>query len=145
MLSTDAGVVLVLVTNQVSCERLIRAGHDIKTPTQELRILSICPKRDLQHRAEALEHLLSISDEVGAKMAIYYSDSPIETLQMSIQRWQVDRMVVGSNPSGSSMFLAQLRTTFPDIPITVVLPDCRHMTFEESGQGNLPASTGSAG
>ena len=139
MASNDIGVVLVLVTNQLSCERLIRAGNDLLKKGQELRILSICPKHSLrQHEGmEALDHLIAVSDEVGAKMAIYYSDSAIETLQMSISRWKVDRMVVGSNPSGTSMFLAALRTAFPQIPITVVLPDCRRVELEESGQGKV--------
>ena len=115
--------ILVLVTNQHSCERLIRAGKRLTGPEEQLRVLSIQPRKDAPASNGALEHLFTVSSEVGAEMAVYYSDAPVDTAGMYIARHPVTRIVVGCNPSGTSMFIAQLRSAFPALPITIVQSD----------------------
>ncbi|MGI6151500.1 MAG: hypothetical protein ACOYIR_06075 [Christensenellales bacterium] len=115
--------VLVLVTNQASCERLIRTGASLKEDGQAVRVLSIQPRSEAPSNSKVMEHLFSVASSVGADMAVYYSDAPVETTRMYIRRYDIKLIVVGSNPSGSSLFITQLHSTFPDLPIAVIMPD----------------------
>ncbi len=123
MTCTSLPSVLVLVTNQASCERLIRAGSSLKEEGQAVRVLSIQPRSEAPENTKAMEHLFSVASSVGADMAVYYSDSPVDTTRMYIRRYDIKRIVVGSNPSGSSLFIAELHSAFPELPVVVVMPD----------------------
>jgi len=123
MTCTSLPSVLVLVTNQASCERLIRTGASLKQDGQAVRVLSIQPRSEAPANSKVMEHLFSVASSVGADMAVYYSDAPVETTRMYIRRYDIRLIVVGSNPSGSSLFIAELHSAFPNLPIAVVLPD----------------------
>ena len=115
--------VLVLVTNQHSCERLIRTGKRLVAAQEQLRVLSIQPRKDAPVKNEALEHLFTVSSELGAEMAVYYSDFPVKTAEMYVGRHPVVRLVMGCSPEADGGFSARLREEFPTLPITVVEKD----------------------
>ena len=120
---SDAKSILVLVTSQTSCDRLIRTGRALCGEGMALRVLSIQPRAEAPCDNAALEHLFTVSSEMGATMAVYYSDTPIDTTRMYVRRYDVGSIVVGSNPSGSSAFITKLHNAFPELPIVVVQPD----------------------
>ncbi|MPN46078.1 hypothetical protein SDC9_193658 [bioreactor metagenome] len=86
-------------------------------------MLSIQPRSEAPANTRALEHLFSVSSELGADMAVYYSDSPVDTTRMYIRRYDIQLIVVGCNPSGSSLFVTELRSAFPDLHIAMVMPN----------------------
>lgn len=88
--------ILVCVTSQTSCERLIRAGSKLLEDSQQLRVLSIQPRSQANGNPDALEHLFSVSTDVGAEMAVYYSDNPVDTAKMYINRHPIVKIVVGA-------------------------------------------------
>ena len=129
MTSTSLPSVLVLVTNQASCERLIHAGSSLKEEGQAVRVLSIQPRSEAPTHSKTMEHLFSVASSMGADMAIYYSDSPVETTRMYIRRYDIRQIVVGNNPAGSSLFITELHNAFPELSIVVVMPDSSTKTL----------------
>ncbi len=126
--------ILVCVTSQTSCERLIRAGSKLLEDSQQLRVLSIQPRSQANGNPDALEHLFSVSTDVGAEMAVYYSDNPVDTAKMYINRHPIVKIVVGAAPGGgASLFISSLRQAFPGIPILVVTGDSRLIQISSEG------------
>lgn len=117
--------ILVCVTGQKTCERLIVEGARLAQKHEaELSVLHVAqngtdflgnPKE-----SEAIEYLYQISAAHGADMALIKAQNVMETLSNYARRQQADMVVVGSAGKGDQTFARKLAEKLPDVQIHVV-------------------------
>lgn len=113
--------VLVCVTGQRSCERLIEQGADIAAQeNMELLVLSVQPN-DVKHQrdGEALEYLFTAAMNNNAQMSVYFSNDKLRSANAFIRRQNVSRFVVGV-PHERGNFVRNLMESFPSVPVAIV-------------------------
>ena len=115
--------VLVCVTEQITCERLIYAGSLIaKEEGLQLNILSVLNS----HTAcsvfgEELEYLYEVSKEVNANMSVYISDNILSPVLKHIRKNSVGHIIVGRPESiENSSFVKGLLRAIKGLKIHVV-------------------------
>lgn len=113
--------VLVCVTGQVGCERLIVAGARLAEPQQaRLCVLHVARKGNhvlgYANEAEALEYLLKVSVEHGADMFVVKSDDVLSAIEKQVRELDVVTLVAGraANYGGWDM-LDELKLRIPDV------------------------------
>lgn len=116
-------MVLVCVTDQESCDRLIEAGKNLAilmaTP---LKVISVRPKNSEDWLAsEELEYLFSLAKSLDAEMIIRFHDYAAEAVADYIKNHDVQTVIVGQPPQpGQSVFISGLEEHFPHLPIICV-------------------------
>lgn len=80
--------VLVCVTDQPSCRRLIVAGASIAQRLElPLKVVCVRPEGLVSPKtAEALQVLYNISGKLGADMTVYFNDDPALTVAVHAGR-----------------------------------------------------------
>lgn len=80
--------VLVCVTDQPSCRRLILAGVEIaKTYGASVQVVSIQPEGLVSPlTANALQNLYDVSSSLGAEMTVYFNNEPALTAAVHAQQ-----------------------------------------------------------
>ena len=113
--------VLVCVTGQRSCERLIRQGAAFAAQEKlDLLVLSVQPN-DVKSRrdAEALEYLFTVAMQNNAQMSVYFSNDRLRSANAFIRRQNVARFVVGV-PHERGDFVRNLMEGYPSVPLAIV-------------------------
>lgn len=117
--------VLVCVTGQLSCERLIVAGAKLAEKAQaELYVLHVARKGNkvlgYANEAEALEYLFGVSVSHGADMFVVKNDDVPGTIADKIRELGASTLVAGraANYSGWDM-LDELKTRVPEVNIEI--------------------------
>ncbi len=117
--------VLVCVTGQLSCERLIVAGAEIARETQgQLNVLHVARigKNVLGYanEAEALEYLLGVSVKYGADMLVVKSDDVRGTIEKKARELEIGTLVSGraANYSGHDL-LDDLMVRLPEVQFEI--------------------------
>ena len=123
--------VMVCVTGQKTCERLIREGariaaeiegevHVVHVATGGAPFMGASPKQE----AEALEYLFRRAQESGADMEVVRADSAVEALVRLAQEHDVDCVVLGAaRGRGAQDFAEQLRSRLPHADVRVVFEE----------------------
>lgn len=118
--------VLVCVTGQKSCERLIVAGARIaQAEGVILNVLHVVrPDGNVlgfQNEPEALEYLLKVSVEHGASMYVRRSDDVIGSIEYAAKNEQAQVIVAGraANYSGWDM-LDELKLRLPGVRFEII-------------------------
>lgn len=118
--------VLVCVTGQKTCERLIAEGDRLARELgAELSVVHVARQGagllggDVAE-AEALEYLFKISSEHGADMAVIRSDDVAPTLVHHARKVDASMMVLGSPRKAQRDFTRELRTHMPDMEFHIV-------------------------
>lgn len=125
---TSAGCVLVCVTRQVSCERLIRRGADIAKQTgQSLNIVHVAATGTSllgnPSESEALDYLFTTAKQHGADLSVLRSDNVLETLQRIARDYKAASIVLGESRQSikeDESIIWRLRSALPDIQIHVI-------------------------
>ncbi len=118
--------VLVCVTGQKSCERLIVEGARLAAEHGgELSVLHVATQGAAMLgytvEGDALEYLYKISCDHGADMTVVRSDAPAETIAAQVRKKQVSVVVMGQPRNrGGRDFMAELRVHLPDVQFHVV-------------------------
>jgi hypothetical protein len=103
--------VLVLVTDQRSCDRLILAGRQLAdTLGCVLQVQNIAQFGNTPD-PEAIEHLYRTSLDAGAIMTVHYSENPEQSLVQLLGE-ELPHYVVTGMPGGGSDLLPRLWTRF---------------------------------
>jgi len=117
--------VLVCVTGQLSCERLIVAGARLAEQAQAgLYVLHVARKGNkvlgYANEAEALEYLFGVSVSHGADMFVVKNDDVLGTIADKIRELGASTLVAGraANYSGWDM-LDDLKTRVPEVNIEI--------------------------
>ncbi len=115
--------IMVCVTPQQSCQRLIEAGARIARQEKlPLSVISVFRESSGFNANEggALENLFACAGQFNASMDVYFSDSPALTVAVSAKRNNAATLVTGFPAQGSSGFIARIHEILPELPITMV-------------------------
>lgn len=99
--------VMVCVTQQKSCERLIKRGADLCTGEHdELHVVHVV-KENWKYfgqlkESDALEYLFDISKTYGAFLSVIKADDIIETLSRYMEDHQIDSVIMGQSNEESA-------------------------------------------
>ncbi len=126
--------VLVCVTAQPECERLIRAGKELADKMgRSLEVLSVQPTDvDPAARAKDLECLYTLSKSADASVMIYYNDEPAIVTAAHIRRHKISHVVTGMPDSFNTKFLDYIHLLVPDVPISMVSKESTVYTISPS-------------
>lgn len=97
---------MVCVTQQKTCERLIRKGAEIRDEIQgKLLVIHVTPNA-LQvlgnyQQPEALDYLYEISKSMSAEMTVIRSKDTIDTLETFAKKNNVSTIVLGESLKAS--------------------------------------------
>ncbi len=119
--------ILVCVTRQKTCERLIKIGVKISTENKgELSVVHVAKQGENflgnPKEGEALEYLFQISKEAGADMTVLRSERIVETLVDFAKKNDITTVVMGESPysRNDTNIIRQLEVRLPDIEIKVI-------------------------
>lgn len=118
--------VLVCVTGQKTCERLITEGGRLaKELDAELSVVHVARKGagllgGVVAEAEALEFLFEVSTEHGADMAVIRSEHVVETLASHARKINAAVMVLGSSREGKRDVTKDLKAYMPGMEFAIV-------------------------
>lgn len=115
--------VMVCVTPQQSCRRLVEAGARIaKEEKLPLTVISVFKESSGFNANEggALETLFASAGQFNASMDVFFSNSPALTVAVSAKRNNASTLVTGFPAEGSSGFIARIHEILPELPITMV-------------------------
>ncbi len=107
--------IMVCVTLQSTCERLIDYAKVIKEPDDNLFVLHVAKNTDL-NKGEILEFLYSVSHSAGADMTVLYSDDALNTISNFIKEKAIDTVILGKpeNTYKDNGFITALTNKFAD-------------------------------
>lgn len=97
--------IMVCVTQQKSCERLIKRGADLcRGEHDELYVVHVV-KEDWKYfgkleESDALEYLFDISKTYGAFLSVIKAPDIVSTLSRFMEEHQVDEVVMGESLEG---------------------------------------------
>lgn len=119
------GSILVCVTQQKACERLIRIAAGLKKDDGTLYVIHVTKDSwnfiDNAKDGEALEYLFSLSKSYGAELTLLNSDKIPETVAQFAQHYEIELIVTGEGPDGShNSFNNRLRSLLEDTETKVM-------------------------
>ncbi|HZK57189.1 MAG TPA: universal stress protein [Clostridia bacterium] len=120
--------IMVCVTKQKTCERLIQSGVKIKEKRGgNLFVVHVAPTGwnflGNSSEGEALDYLFEISKSVGADMTVLRSSEVVETITDFCKNNDISIVVLGESPgvSGHDNIISKLRKKLqPKVEISVV-------------------------
>lgn len=119
--------ILVCVTQQKTCERLIRKAYALKSgPRDNLFVIHVAKNNwnflDNAREGEALEYLFGISKSVGANLSVLKSDEIVKTISTFVQDNKINHIILGESPNDhkENWFYNELKTLLPGVEIEVV-------------------------
>ena len=115
-------IVLVCVTDQIKCDRLIRSGRLIADSfLLDLKVINVDTSAGGKSAGLGIEHLYRISSQYGAEMTVYYHHDSLESVRNYIKLNDIAHIVTGVPSSlDGSPFIEGLIAAFPKIPLTIV-------------------------
>ncbi|HHW23240.1 MAG TPA: universal stress protein [Clostridiaceae bacterium] len=116
--------ILVCVTRQKACERLIRAAAELKKEDGALYVIHVTKESwnfvDNARDGEALEYLFSLSKSYGADLTILNSDRIPETIAQFAEHYGIQLIVIGEGPDNSAdSFKNRLSALLADTDIQI--------------------------
>ena len=132
MLSSQSSAnVLVCVTDQPSCRRLILAGDTIARRSGiPVKVVTILPPGTVSARtADTLQTLYNIAGKLGAEMTVYFNDEPALTAAVHARKTNAVHIVSGSPGAQSTLFVATIKSLLPEVPLSVVDENEQMLTF----------------
>lgn len=118
--------VVVCVTPQESCTRLIQAGARIAAEESlPLVVLSVFKESSGLNANEggALENLFECAKKFDARMNVYFNNSPALVVAVAAKKLGAVNLVTGFPEEGSSGFIGRIHEILPELPITMVDKD----------------------
>ena len=119
-------MVLVCVTDQETCGRLIETGRKLADITDShLKVICVRPRRSEKWFAsDEVEFLFNKAKQLDAEMIIHFHDYALESVADFISAHSVNSVIVGTPPqAGQSVFISGLEEKFPELPIISVDSD----------------------
>jgi K+-sensing histidine kinase KdpD len=114
--------VLVCVTGQRDCDRLIRTGRTLADKLAlPLRVLCIQPASSgMQGNSEELEYLRQTARDAHAEMTVYFNDdAPLMAVSVA-KKIGAKHIVTGMPEAPANGFVELIHKFLPDIPISMV-------------------------
>ena len=130
--------IMVCVTPQQSCQRLIEAGARIaKEENLPLSVISVFKESKGLNANEGgvLEELFQCAKKYNASMDIFFNNSPVLVIAVAAKKHNAATLVTGFPADGSSGFIAHIHEILPELPITMVdeeLSEYKIIPFDSS-------------
>lgn len=130
-------MVLVCVTDQETCSRLIQSGSQLasllRTP---LKVISVRHRgTEKWFASEEMEYLYQVAKQLNAEMIIRFHNSASEAVAEYIENNPVEVVIVGEPPEpGHSVFISDLESHFPKLSI-ISIDQNGHMQLATVFQG----------
>lgn len=130
--------IMVCVTQQKSCERLIKRGADLcKGEHDELYVVHVV-KEDWKYfgklqESDALEYLFDISKTYGAFLSVIKAPEIVPTLANFMENHRIDEVVMGESLEGAAqqnMIHRLTGTTEVEVRFTIVPADLNSQDAE---------------
>ena len=123
--------VLVCVTGQYDCDRLIRAGHAIAAEKGcELRVLCVrTPMRDVSALSNEIEYLYRTAKDLGADMTVAFNSNAPRCAADFAQKIHARHFVTGMPDDRPNGFVLTLHERMPHLPITTVTKDNEYLVY----------------
>lgn len=119
--------IMVCVTQQVTCKRLILKAADLKKQLKgELFVIHVTKNEwnflDNVKEGEALEYLFKISKSVGAALSVLKSDNIIKSLVDFAKENKITHIVMGESPNDhkENNYYTELSNLLADVNILVI-------------------------
>ncbi len=119
--------IMVCVTQQKNCERLIQRGAAIKDKLKgDLFVIHVAREGvnflGNNKEAEALEYLFDISKSVGADLTVLRSNSIVNTLVDFIENKKIEHVILGEPPKDcrEESIVLELQSKLPKCNFYVV-------------------------
>lgn len=117
--------VMVCVTRQRTCERLIQTGAQIaKERCQALSVVHVAKLGESflgsSDEGQALDYLFRISKEAGADMTVLRSENVLDSLIEYTRRHTVNEIILGASPQGGADFLKEMEQSLPAVNIRMI-------------------------
>lgn len=119
--------ILVCVTQQKTCERLIRKASALRNEFKgELFVIHVAKDEwnflDNIKEGEALEYLFGISKSVGANLSVLRSDEIVKTIADFANENKIDYIVMGQSPDDhkENNFYTELKKLLNNVEIHII-------------------------
>lgn len=117
--------IMICVTRQRTCERLIQKGQEFVSGTDgELYVVHAIKTGENYlgnpNETEALEYLFRVSKEAGAEMNVLRTKNVIKTLVNFAKEQRITTMILGPTPEGeSNNLMRELQHLLPSVQFVV--------------------------
>lgn len=100
--------IMVCVTQQKNCERLIMKGYEKVTKEKDkLFVLNVVNENDTflhtTNDGEALEYLFGVSSDAGANLTVIRAKDVIEAMGEFAKENKITHVVLGASPHGGGI------------------------------------------
>jgi len=99
--------IMVCVTQQKTCERLIKCGHNETGEGDNLFVIHVVNEKDNflynSNDGEALEYLFEVSKKVGADLTVIRAKDVIKAIFDFAIKNDITHIVLGASPNGESI------------------------------------------
>lgn len=140
-MSKNEPLIMVCVTQQLSCERLINFGAKLaEHRAGRLLVVSVKPPEDSHDidMGETLDYLFALSKQAGAELAVLYHDSPALAIAHLAKMRDVDFVVTGVAPDNEfSGFHKQLTSSLLHASLLVIDGSGNPVRARDSEKGNV--------
>lgn len=110
--------IVVCVTPQSSCKRLIEAGAKLcEEQGLKLRVISVLSSPG---SLDALGELYECVEKLGADMDIWINGEPALTAAVAAVKFGAKEIITGFPGEKSSKFIADFHDIVPDIPVRMI-------------------------
>lgn len=123
--------ILVCVTQQKTCERLIRKAAELHSDHDELFVIHVAKNDwsflDSEKEGEALEYLFGISKSVGANLSVLRSDNIVDSIATFAKENKIEYIIMGQslNDHKENYFFNELKKILHHVEIEIVSQDDR--------------------
>lgn len=123
--------VLVCVTGQYDCDRLIEAGFDRAEELDcELHVFCMhTPKNDLTYFSEEIEYLYRTATRLGADMTVMFSDNAPKCTADFARKINAMHLITGVPDDRPNGFVLTLHEFLPRTQITMVTKDGERLRY----------------
>lgn len=119
--------ILVCVTQQKTCERLIKKAASLRQNDSIGLFVIHVAKNDWNflnnaQEGEALEYLFSISKSVGANLTVLKSDDITGTIADFAKKNEIDLIIMGQSPNDSmeNKFVSKLENMIRNVEFYII-------------------------
>jgi K+-sensing histidine kinase KdpD len=125
-LNQSVSNILVCVTQQKTCERLIEKALEFSNDKDSIFLIHVAKNNwsflDNEKEGEALEYLFGIAKSIGANLTVLRSDEIVKTIVNYALENKIDLLVLGDSKGDHSenYFYKSLKASLDRIEIHVV-------------------------